>query len=68
MYDKPMTGLEKVVWWTEYVVRHKGAKHLRSPTVDFSWYDYLLVEVVLTAVVMIGTIVYFSYKVIQLLL
>ncbi|XP_063913099.1 UDP-glycosyltransferase UGT5-like [Zophobas morio] len=68
LYDKPMTGLEKVVWWTEYVVRHKGAKHLRSPTVDFSWYDYLLVEVVLTAVVMISTIVYFSYKVIQLLL
>ncbi|KAJ3641639.1 hypothetical protein Zmor_028135 [Zophobas morio] len=37
LYDKPMTGLEKVVWWTEYVVRHKGTKHLRSPTVDFSW-------------------------------
>lgn len=26
--DQPMTSLEKAVWWTEYVIRHKGAKHL----------------------------------------
>ncbi|KAK4879421.1 hypothetical protein RN001_007567 [Aquatica leii] len=24
--DQPMTGLEKVVWWTEYVLRHKEIK------------------------------------------
>ncbi|XP_063912831.1 UDP-glycosyltransferase UGT5-like [Zophobas morio] len=66
MYDKPMTGLEKVVWWSEYVIRHKGAEHLRSPAADFTWFDYLLVEVVLVAVVLSGTVIYFWYKVIQL--
>lgn len=29
--DQPMTCREKAVWWTEYVVRHKGANHLKYP-------------------------------------
>ncbi|CAH2230251.1 jg20001 [Pararge aegeria aegeria] len=28
--DQPQTPLELAVWWTEYVLRHGGAKHLRS--------------------------------------
>ncbi|KAJ3641643.1 hypothetical protein Zmor_028137 [Zophobas morio] len=63
LYDKPMTGLEKVVWWAEYVLRHKGAIHLRSPGADFSWFGYLLVEVVLVVTVIISTIIYLVYKV-----
>ncbi|KAF2901096.1 hypothetical protein ILUMI_05091, partial [Ignelater luminosus] len=38
--DQPMTGLEKAVWWSEYVIRHKGAKHLRSPLLDIPTYQY----------------------------
>ncbi|CAG9762209.1 unnamed protein product [Ceutorhynchus assimilis] len=45
MQDEPMTGLEKAIWWAEYVIRHKGTKHLRSPTVDIEWYKYLLLDV-----------------------
>jgi glucuronosyltransferase len=29
--DQPVTSREKAVWWTEYVLRHKGAKHLAYP-------------------------------------
>ncbi|XP_076257901.1 UDP-glycosyltransferase UGT5-like isoform X1 [Rhynchophorus ferrugineus] len=43
--DEPMTGLEKAVWWAEYVIRHKGTRHLRSPTVDIPWYQYFLLDV-----------------------
>ncbi|KAG5679792.1 hypothetical protein PVAND_009330 [Polypedilum vanderplanki] len=28
VHDQPMTAREKAVWWTEYVIRNKGAKHL----------------------------------------
>jgi glucuronosyltransferase len=31
VYDQPMTSRERAVWWTEYVIRHKGAKHLEYP-------------------------------------
>nr|AVT42221.1 UDP-glucuronosyltransferase 321E1 [Lissorhoptrus oryzophilus] len=45
LQDQPMTGLERAVWWSEYIIRHKGTKHLRSPTVDIEWYKYLLIDV-----------------------
>ncbi|KAJ3641656.1 hypothetical protein Zmor_028146 [Zophobas morio] len=67
LYDKPMTGLEKVAWWSEYILRHQGAKHLRSPAADLSWFDYFLVEVVLIVVVIISSIIYLSCKIFQLL-
>ena len=38
MKDQPMSPQETVVYWTEYVIRHKGAKHLRSPVLDMTWW------------------------------
>nr|XP_015833981.1 PREDICTED: UDP-glucuronosyltransferase 2B7 isoform X2 [Tribolium castaneum] len=60
--DHPMSGLEKAIWWTEYVIRHKGAKHLRSHIIDVPMYQYLLLDViafiaaVLTAIIFVITI------------
>ncbi|CAH0598234.1 unnamed protein product [Chrysodeixis includens] len=48
MFDTPQTPLERAVWWTEYVLRHGGAKHLRSPAANISWAEYLELELVLT--------------------
>ncbi|XP_031357372.1 UDP-glucuronosyltransferase 2B15-like [Photinus pyralis] len=42
---QPMTGLERAVWWTEHVLRHKGAPHFRSPFLDVPWYQYYLLDV-----------------------
>ncbi|KAK5639955.1 hypothetical protein RI129_010766 [Pyrocoelia pectoralis] len=44
--DQPMTGLERAVWWTEYVIRHKGAGHFRSPSLDMPWYQYHFWDVI----------------------
>ncbi|KAF5287358.1 hypothetical protein FQA39_LY15961 [Lamprigera yunnana] len=44
--DQPMNGIEKAVWWTEYVIRHKGARHLRSPLLDIPTYQYYLLDVI----------------------
>ncbi|KAJ8727684.1 hypothetical protein PYW07_001803 [Mythimna separata] len=46
--DEPQKPLEHAVWWTEYVLRHGGAKHLRSPSANISWWHYLELELVLT--------------------
>ncbi|XP_026736019.1 UDP-glucuronosyltransferase 2B18-like [Trichoplusia ni] len=48
MRDEVQTPLERAVWWTEYVLRHGGAKHLRSPAANISWAEYLELELVLT--------------------
>ncbi|XP_017040218.1 UDP-glucosyltransferase 2 [Drosophila ficusphila] len=32
--DQKETALERAIWWTEYVLRHKGASHLRCASKD----------------------------------
>jgi len=35
--DRPMSPAESVVYWTEYVIRHKGAPHLKSHSLNLTW-------------------------------
>ncbi|XP_012287223.1 UDP-glucuronosyltransferase [Orussus abietinus] len=38
--DKPSESWETAVWWTEYVIRHKGdMSHLHSTTADEPWHQ-----------------------------
>ncbi|KAJ8733173.1 hypothetical protein PYW08_001471 [Mythimna loreyi] len=67
--DAPQTPLERAVWWTEYVLRHGGAKHLRSPSANISWWHYLELDLVLTllaafliALTLIIVVLRFVYK------
>ncbi|XP_013168849.1 PREDICTED: UDP-glucuronosyltransferase 2B15-like isoform X2 [Papilio xuthus] len=48
MQDQPQSPLERAVWWTEHVLRHRGARHLRSPAANISWTQYLELELVFT--------------------
>ncbi|XP_066970091.1 uncharacterized protein [Macrobrachium rosenbergii] len=38
MRDQPLTPREMVLFWTQYVIRHNGAAHLRSPIAQMPWY------------------------------
>ncbi|XP_064089536.1 uncharacterized protein LOC135203627 [Macrobrachium nipponense] len=38
MRDQPISPQETVVYWTEYVIRYNGARHLRCPIADMPWY------------------------------
>ncbi|XP_046752129.1 UDP-glycosyltransferase UGT5-like [Diprion similis] len=51
--DKPYDLMENAVWWTEHVIRHKGAPHLHSTTADDPWYqrqDMDLIFIISTAI------------------
>ncbi|XP_011059492.1 PREDICTED: LOW QUALITY PROTEIN: UDP-glucuronosyltransferase 2B19-like [Acromyrmex echinatior] len=37
--DKPYDSLEHVIWWIEFVIRHKGASHLRTSIAHDPWYQ-----------------------------
>ena len=41
-----MSALDTAVYWTEYVIRHKGAHHLKTAAVHMPWYQYLLLDVI----------------------
>ncbi|XP_023172066.2 UDP-glucuronosyltransferase 2B4-like [Drosophila hydei] len=43
--DQPMTPQETAIWWTEYVLRHKGAPHMRVAAQDLSFVAYHSLDV-----------------------
>ncbi|XP_038217975.1 UDP-glucosyltransferase 2-like [Zerene cesonia] len=44
MKDQPESALERAVWWTEYVLRHGGAKHLWAQGANKTWAEYYDIE------------------------
>ncbi|XP_058402377.1 UDP-glucuronosyltransferase 2B31-like isoform X5 [Diceros bicornis minor] len=44
-HDQPMKPLDRAVFWIEYVMRHKGAKHLRPASHDLTWFQYNSLDV-----------------------
>lgn len=51
-----------VTYWTDYVINYKGAKHLKSPAVNISWYEYHNLDVILFILsIAISLIVIFLY-------
>lgn len=56
--DRPQKPLDEAVYWTEYVMRHKGAIHLRSPARDLNWFAYHSLDVISLVTVTIALVLY----------
>ncbi|KAM8866133.1 UDP-glucuronosyltransferase 2A1-like [Synchiropus picturatus] len=44
-HDRPMSPLEEAVFWIEFTMRNKGAKHLRVQAHELTWYQYHSLDV-----------------------
>ncbi|KAK4877582.1 hypothetical protein RN001_010088 [Aquatica leii] len=44
MKDQAVKPLDNAIYWIEYVLRHRGAPHLKSAALNLSWYQYLLLD------------------------
>lgn len=62
--DRPQTALDTAIYWTEYVMRHRGAAHLQMPQVKMNFIQRHSLDVVAFFVF----IVFFVYKGIRLLI
>lgn len=63
--DNLVDPMEEAMWWIEYVVRNKGAKHLKSHAVNISWFSYLLIDVVIATVLsslIVAFALYFVFR------
>lgn len=60
--DRPMSPLQTAVYWVEYVIRHQGAYHIRSPGRNMSWYEYRNYDVYLLLHAILLIILYATYK------
>jgi glucuronosyltransferase len=63
--DEPQSPLNSAVWWAEYVIRHNGAKHLRSAALDLAWYQYLLLDVAAFLFLLVAITVLISYLILK---
>ncbi|XP_051800931.1 UDP-glucuronosyltransferase 2B31-like isoform X2 [Acanthochromis polyacanthus] len=45
--DQPITPMDNALFWIEFVMRHKGAAHLKPASLRMSWYSYHSVDVAL---------------------
>eukprot|EP00102_Acyrthosiphon_pisum_P026108 XP_016663318.1 PREDICTED: UDP-glucuronosyltransferase 1-5-like isoform X3 [Acyrthosiphon pisum] len=61
--DRPMTPSKTIDYWTRYVIRHKGAPHLKSQALDLKWYQYFLLDVIAVVISVILLVFYIIYKV-----
>jgi len=55
--DQLTSPTERAVYWTEYVIRHNGTKHLRSPEADLSWIEVLHLDILFCLLVVLYLIV-----------
>ncbi|CAH1390771.1 unnamed protein product [Nezara viridula] len=64
--DRPQTALESAVYWIEYVLRHKGAKHLKPARAQFNIYQALSIDVAACFLVVISLSLLIVYKSIRI--
>ena len=54
--DQPQTPLDRAVFWTEYVIRHNGARHMRSAARNLNFFQYYCLDVIAVLVGLLAVI------------
>ncbi|XP_065204365.1 uncharacterized protein LOC135834418 [Planococcus citri] len=61
--DRPIYPLDEALYWTEYVLKHQGAPHLRTAAADMPFYQYLLLDILtLMLVIVVGFLYFLKYS------
>ncbi|XP_055070846.2 UDP-glucuronosyltransferase 1A5 isoform X5 [Misgurnus anguillicaudatus] len=60
--DRPIEPLDLAVFWTEFVMRHKGADHLRPAAHDLNWIQYHSLDVIGFLVLIVVTVIFVTVK------
>ncbi|XP_028130309.1 UDP-glycosyltransferase UGT5-like isoform X2 [Diabrotica virgifera virgifera] len=66
--DRPLPPLDTAVYWTEYVVKHKGAPFMKTAAADMPFYQYYLLDVLGFIFVILGLIIYLTVYMTRLIL
>ncbi|XP_065208653.1 UDP-glucosyltransferase 2-like [Planococcus citri] len=59
--DRPLSPQDTLIYWVNYVLRHKGASHLKPAGAKLPFYQYLLLDVILFLTVVTISICYIIY-------
>ncbi|EAX05578.1 UDP glucuronosyltransferase 2 family, polypeptide B10, isoform CRA_c [Homo sapiens] len=61
-HDQPVKPLDRAVFWIEFVMRHKGAKHLRVAAHNLTWFQYHSLDVIGFLLACVATVLFIITK------
>ncbi|XP_030046401.1 UDP-glucuronosyltransferase 2A1 [Microcaecilia unicolor] len=61
-HDQPIKPLDRAVFWIEFVMRQKGAKHLRPASHHLTWYQYHCLDVIAFLILCLAVFLIVSIK------
>ncbi|XP_030647789.1 UDP-glucuronosyltransferase 2A2 isoform X6 [Chanos chanos] len=64
-HDRPVHPRDEAVFWIEFVMRHKGAKHLRVQAHNLTWYQYHSLDVFAFLLAIIALVLFMFYKILK---
>ncbi len=64
-HDQPMKPLDRAVFWIEFVMRNRGAPHLRTQSFRMSWIEYHSIDVILTLLMIFVLFCFMIYSIIK---
>ncbi|XP_062262790.1 UDP-glucuronosyltransferase 1A5-like [Platichthys flesus] len=65
--DQPIAPMDHAIFWVEYVIRHKGAAHLRTEAYKMPWYTYYSLDVLLVLLTAAAALLLFTVAVFRFL-
>uniref|UniRef100_A0A2I3MTF9 UDP-glucuronosyltransferase n=1 Tax=Papio anubis TaxID=9555 RepID=A0A2I3MTF9_PAPAN len=57
-HDQSVKPLDRAVFWIEFVMRHKGAKHLRSAAHNLNWFQHHSIDVIAFLLACVATAIF----------
>uniref|UniRef100_A0A087XJ39 UDP-glucuronosyltransferase n=1 Tax=Poecilia formosa TaxID=48698 RepID=A0A087XJ39_POEFO len=61
-HDRPMSPRDEAVFWIEFTMRNKGAKHLRVQAHELTWYQYHSLDVLAFLLVIDLLLIFILFK------
>ncbi|XP_068831434.1 UDP-glucuronosyltransferase 2C1-like isoform X3 [Capricornis sumatraensis] len=61
-HDQPVKPLDRAVFWVEFVMSHKGAKHLRPAFHDLTWLQHHSLDVIGFLIACVATVAFLVTK------
>ena len=65
--EQPIKPLDQAVFWIEYVIRHKGARHLQTQSMKMSWFVYNSLDVIAALFTVVLLITFSCISIVRML-
>ncbi|XP_063049736.1 UDP-glucuronosyltransferase 2B1-like [Engraulis encrasicolus] len=63
--DQPVEPLDRALFWIQFVMRHKGAAHLRTESYKMPWYSYHSLDVTLFLLVVLFLMLFIVFALVR---